>query len=419
MKVCLVEACPDRDAGSIGAFYVAHHARMAGFEVDILRETKRGYDVELLSVHHATGFPHLARMPKRARWRLVGGHVMQNNPRPAIPFADAVCIGEGETWIKNALRRLEETDDIDSLSDIPGTVISKHHRVGASIPPANVERPLPDNPPYLNRPGTGSAAWYIEIARGCPYRCHYCELGHSVPYRRYSSEHIRRVIEQTDMNKTRKINLFAPDEASHPEYNDIFDYLSERGFAANFSSMRVESVLRNKLPSSLRTNHLVRIGLDGLTYQTRLRVRKPITDEMLVEYFRVLLERGHIQFKIFMIFGYPWETPGDFDRFDNLMQQVFSLPIRKNVALRIKWTPFIPQPSTPLADAEARYDFRLVRRIREWHNLHHKPNKNPGWYVDCDGLMSYNTWLEQRRLTSGDERLLMETFSKNVLWKVR
>jgi radical SAM superfamily enzyme YgiQ (UPF0313 family) len=406
LKVCVVEACSDTNAGSIGAFYVAERARAAGHHVDPLRRTTDGYDVELVSVHHCLDFPRLATMPKRATWRIVGGHPMQNNPRPVIPFADAVCVGEGESWIGGALNLLATERRIEALADLPGTIISGRWRKGDPVPAANVERPLPQNPPYLNRPGTRSAAWYIEIARGCPYRCHYCELGHSTPFRLYDVERVKRVLDMVDTSQARKVNFYAPDEASHPHYKELFAYLRGKGCVAGFSSMRVDSVLRRGLPD-IPTNYLIRVGIDGLTEETRRRVGKDITDDMIVEYFRMLTERGFVQLKTFMMVGYPWETVEDFEGFERLMDRVLSLPLARNVSLRVKWTPFIPQPCTPLGDVQAVYDHNMMDKVRMWHALRQYPRKEPGFWVTNDGLMSWRSHQLQCKLTAGDEEVLL------------
>lgn len=405
MNICMVEACREEDAGSIGAWYIVHHAGLAGYPVKIVRQSNKSYDVELISVHHCSDFERLAKMPKRAKIRIVGGHPMQNNPRPVIPFADAICVGEGESWIKQALPLLEK-HGVDGLADLPGTIICKNWKYGDPVPAPNIENPLPDNPPYLNRPGTLSAAWYVEIARGCPYSCAFCELGNSMPYRIYTVDQIKKVLDQADIKKTRKINFYAPDEAAHPGYHEMFDYLMERGYMASFSSMRIDSILKRGLPA-LKRNVLLRVGIDGLTEETRRRVKKLITDDMIVEYFQQFIKRGHIQFKMFFIIGYPWEKVSDFDQFSELMRRIFEIPLKKNVSLRIKWTPFIPQPCTPLGREKAKYDFELIEKINIWHAINARPNHEPGWYVENDGLMSCRSHKRQCELTSGDETTLL------------
>ncbi|MCL1789845.1 MAG: hypothetical protein FWG40_00550 [Peptococcaceae bacterium] len=408
LKTCMIEACQDQDRGSIGAFYVAHHAELAGYKPDFLRSTKAGYDVEMISVHHCNDFARLAAMPKKAKWRIVGGHPMQNNPRPAIPYADVICVGEAESWIKEVLPRIDADDDIEGLRDIPGTIICRDWKVGSPIPKANIENPLPDNPPYLNRPGTRSAAWYIEFARGCPYACHYCELGHSTPYRPYDIDHLKAVIDKADTTKTRKINPYAPDEASVPRYQDLYDYLNIKGYNAGFASMRVDSVLKN-LPN-VKMNQLIRVGIDGLTEETRFRVKKKITDQMIYDYFKTFVDRGHVQFKMFMIVGYPWDTMEDFEKWEWFMERVFSIPLKKNVSLRIKWTPFIPQPCTPLAKEVPNYTWDMYLAIEKWHSMYRRPRIEPGWFVENDGLMGHKAHKRQCGITAGDERFFVSEY---------
>ena len=406
----MVEACKKQDKGSIGAFYVRHHAKLAGYDVDLLDNTADGYDVELISIHHANNFYDLANMKKRAKWRIVGGHPMQNNPLPAIPLADVICIGEGESWIKNALRIIDETKDIQGLSVLPGTIICKDWKPNDKIPKPNIENPLPDNPPYLNYENTGSKAWYIEMARGCPYGCYYCELGHSTTYRPYNKEHLLRKIDSIDISKTRKINFYAPDEASHPYYQELYNYLYTKGFSAQFSSMRIDSILKN--PPNIKQSHLIRVGVDGLTERIRFAVNKKITDDMIVEYFKFFIDRGHVNFKIFMIVGYPNETMADFDEFEEFMQRLFTLPLHKNVMLRIKFTPLIPQPCTPLKNVIPTYDYEKFVRIRTFFAKYGKPRREPGFWLTDDGLMMPKSHKEQMKITNADETF----FNEYVIW---
>lgn len=84
------------------------------------------------------------------------------------------------------------------------------------------------------------------------------------------------------------------------------------------------------------------------------------------------------------------------------------IPLKKNVSLRIKWTPFIPQPCTPLADTEAQYDFDLIDKINIWHAVNARPKREPGWYIENDGLMSARSHRTQCILTKGDEHVLFK-----------
>ena len=419
LKCCMIELAKDDDTGSIGAHFVADHARREGFDVEHVApdSTASGYDVELVSVHHCTDWPRLANLPKRGKIRIIGGHVMSNNARPGIPLSDAVCVGEGESWIKAALNRLEENPDPSSLRGLPGTIVSADHKPGDPIPEPNIEDPLPDNGPYLNRPGTLSARWYIEIARGCPWKCHYCELGHSMPYRHYPTETILQKMAMIDPIGSKKLNFFAPDEASHPGYNKLMDELRRLKYQQAFGSYRVDQVIRKDVVPYSKSQ-LVRVGVDGLTEATRLRVNKRISDDMLVKFFEKLSGHGHVQFKMFMLIGYPWEKAEDFKEWELLMRRISSIPVKKNCWVRIKWTPLIPQPCTPLADAKAQYDMKLVAKIHRWHTLHRNIVKHPGWHFECDGLMGIESHKRQIDLTWGNESMLIKKAKYvNPVWR--
>lgn len=377
---------------SIGAFFVKSGLERAGHQVTIVDLPQTGFDVEMFSVHHVTDFRAVVTMPQQSPIRICGGHALYTNPRPLIPFSDYVFLGEWDTGFQHA-------EIIPKAA--PGIIAKDAWQKGSPLPPYRIETPLPQLLPYLNHDETGSAAWYIEIARGCPFACHYCELGHSVNYRRYAKSSILAAIDACDFSKTRKINFFAPDEASHPDYAELLDYVLSKGaFPSGFASMRMDTVQRL---STLRRNTLIRCGVDGLTESTRQRVGKQITNNMLFDHFERLTQAGHTNFKLFMIFGYEWEVLSDFDEFEKTMRRIFALPLKKNVSLRIKWTPFIPQPSTPLARSIPRYDRAMIAKIERFHTLFARPKRTPGFFVENDGLMAEHTHKHQCELNVADE----------------
>jgi len=414
MKIRMIEATHLRNRGSIGCHYVVEAARRAGFSVDWeLRQEyhHHEYDVELISLHHCLDFLQLRDLPRRGKIRLVGGHVMANNPRPAIPFADVICIGEGEEWIVMALKRIREGAKARDLVSLPGTIVPSAWDGG--IPSPNAVTPLPRHRPYLNRCGEGHArVWYIEMARGCPFACRFCELGWSVKYRKQERKWLFTCLDLIDTSRSKRVSFFAPDEASHPDYPDLLEEIHRRGLITSFGSMRLDRVMKSNLP--FRKNMLIRVGLDGLTEATRKRVGKPLSDVTVVEYFRMMSTRGHSNFKVFVIFGYPWEELEDFDEWERLWGHITSIPRKQSAHVRVKFTPFIPQPSTPLGRETAKYDERMVARIRRWLDRVREPHRYPGWYIESDGVMSKQAHEIQCRLTQGDENIVFDLEKEGI-----
>lgn len=404
LRITLTEATEPDSRGSMGAHYIKEAAEWSGFRVDYEHpENRTPADVELVSVHHCSDWPILAKLPRVAPIRLAGGHVTTNNVRPGIPFADAWCIGEGETWIAHALHRLNSGMELESLKELPGTIVGKSD---VQIPPGNTEPSVPKHPPYLNRDGDGHArVWYLELSRGCPFHCHYCELGWAWKYRMQDTDWLLSQIDGIDKSRSNRITLFAPDEASHPGYGDVLERIHQRGLITSFGSMRFDVIVKKNLP--FKPNMLIRVAVDGLTEATRKRVNRNQTNQAIYDYFRFMSDRGHSNFKIFTIFGYPWETLSDFDEWEWLWSRIASIPRKKNAHVRVKFTPLIPQPSTPLGDCEPIYDEAMADRIRKWFARVRMPTRRPGWFVENDGLMSRKSHAEQVRLTRGDETLLL------------
>jgi radical SAM superfamily enzyme YgiQ (UPF0313 family) len=402
VKVCLWEACSEQDSGNIGAFYVKYWAEKAGVKIETIRpgSSKTGYDIELVSVHHCTDLPRLANERKHGKIRIIGGHITFSNARPLIPFGDVICLGDGETWIFEAISKLSKKLDINELKELKGTIICKEWKIGDSIPGLNYENPLPKNPPYLNRQTEKNSRWYVEIARGCPYSCSYCELGNSMPYRHYSLEDIIDSINSIDTSKSVKINWFAADESSHPNYNELMDIVIKRGYRQAYGSYRIDQVLKNEIKVS--SGQLIRVGVDGLTEETRFRVKKKISNEMIIRYFKTLLQQGHHSFKIFMMFAYPWENLTDFDEFEAVMNSIIPMIAKHKAHLRVKWTPLIPQPCTPLGKEKALYNPLMEIRIKEWHR------KIRGFGVECDGIMSSESHQKQIDLTHSNEVFMLK-----------
>lgn len=404
MKVRFAEVAALEAQGSIGANYIFETVRNAGYDVSRTSPEAEGrWDVELLSLHHCTDFPRLARLPRRASIRIIGGYPLASNPRPVVPFADVICLGEGETWILSALDLAKKGASLVEYSQLPGTIVPEFW--DGKIPNANAESIVPKHPPYLNVASEGhKRTWYLELARGCPFMCAFCTLGHGVPYRIQDTSWILSLLGKIDTSKSKRVTLFAPDEASHPGYTEILRKIHKLKLITSFGSMRLDQIIKKDLP--FKKNMLIRVGIDGLSERLRFNVGKKITNKQIVQYFRHLSGKGHVSFKIFQIFGLPGETMADWEEWKLIWSHIAAIPRLTNAHVRIKFTPFIPQPGTPLGKAIGRYDQGMANRVAEWMARNAKPHRHPGWYLKSDGVMSARSYDEQVKLVVGNEKVL-------------
>lgn len=413
MKICLIEAVEKKvDAGSIGVYFIEQAVKRAGHTVERIpwNSQRYCYDVELISVHHPANYPTLQKIPRHAKIRIIGGHVTYTNPRPVIPLCDAVCLGDGEQWIVDTLSRIErDRRYFETIDAINGGILTRTWKLKAVLPKLNFLTPLPlENPPYLNNRGELNSAWYIEITRGCPFRCAYCEVGHAMPCRHVPYQRIVAQLDALNRLETDRVVFFASDEASHPEYARIVQAAKDRGFRQVVGLYRLDQIQRHGLTFS--RNQLIKVGVDGLTEATRFRVGKRLSDNEIYEYFRTMSGLGHVFFKAYQMFGYPWERLEDFDQFEALMDRVFALPISESVKLMIKWAPLIPRPKTPLEGEQAQYNAKMVKRIKAWHVEHAIPKRSPGWFVELDqGIQSRATHARHCRYYTGNETELLDS----------
>jgi len=102
-------------------------------------------------------------------------------------------------------------------------------------------------------------------------------------------------------------------------------------------------------------------ALDGLSEETRRKVRKSVSDEEILDKLTRLIEAsdraGSKAFlRVYQIIGYPWETPESV-REDLARQRELFLRARPRgsgrVVMMYKFTPFSPEPLTEMERAQA------------------------------------------------------------------
>jgi len=325
----------------------------------------------LLSIHHVKDLPYMEELPDEFLERNIiigGGHTM-NNPWPHLKYCDAVFIGEAETEIvgiielaqaaesKQAFRRLiHDHPNMATVEKIGTCAVHKHYV-------EDIER----NPVYLNQSSAEGHAdtWYIEMARGCRSKCYYCELGWTNPYREISAENAIDKIDSLDTSICNRVNVFGPDDASYSHYNQVHDRIIERGLQMNFGSMRFDTL--KKLTLKHKKNFLFRFGLDSFTDEGRRIVNKHITWDEVIRDTVEMAQAGFVLFKYFVIFGYPWEGMKEFEYF---VSKLYELDRRlhfrvRPIILRLKFTPLIPQPLTPLEDITPNYPVDIAIEIEK------------------------------------------------------
>lgn len=198
----------------------------------------------------------LAQALKQAAPRafvFVGGHHASLNPADfAVPWVDAIAVGEGEYSAPALLRALAAGDDLRSVAGL--VINTSAGQVATGLGPLTSDLdllPLPSRSHVadLRRAyhlGMRGYLTSIETSRGCPYRCTFCSVWrfHQGRVRFKSPE---RVVEELEAVESK--NVFVTDDnflASISRAETIADLLLQKGIKKRFIfQARTDSIARH------------------------------------------------------------------------------------------------------------------------------------------------------------------------------
>ncbi len=303
----------------------------------------------------------LGKVPIRASDRgdsdpvVIAGGPCVFNPEPMSEFIDAFVIGEGEEAILEIASLVKcvkcnvspsRDEKLKELSKIEGVYVPALHVTHSTL---HIEKRIisdldnayfPTAPvvPYIqivhDRIG-------IEIMRGCPHKCRFCQACKiSHPLRVRSVEKILEIAE-TSVKSTgyEEISLLSLSTGDYPYLEELVIKLEERfrplGIKISLPSLRVKSFTDNKLKGVIKRAGLTFAPETG-SDELRERLDKSIKNEEIIQRSSLALELGWKKVKLYFMLGLPEETSEDIDAIAALALRI------KSVSLSV--SPFIPKP---------------------------------------------------------------------------
>lgn len=197
----------------------------------------------------------------------------------------------------------------------------------------------------------------VEIMRGCPGRCRFCQASFCRrPVRYRSIEKITELAEKSyRASGFDTVSLLSLSTADYPKLEELVTSLQEcfQGRHVGFSlpSLRVDQQLKlvPKLASSVRKSGLT-IAVEAANESLRSIINKPLKDEDLFAAVEAAYNSGWQKLKLYFMVGLPGESEKDVVRIVELCNDLARL--RKDVDGRIghinitiSW--FVPKPHTP------------------------------------------------------------------------
>jgi len=197
----------------------------------------------------------------------------------------------------------------------------------------------------------------IEIMRGCPRQCRFCESGHTKGHVRYRSPEkivdlARAAYANTGLDE---ISLASLSPSDHPQLKAILTTLdaefAPKGVSLSLPSLRTNDQLElvPRLLGSVRKSGLTMVPEAALP-RLRLVIGKAVQDDHLFAGAREAWAHGWNLVKLYFMIGLPTETEEDVMGIARLARRVSELrrdsgkgPGKVNVAV----SNFVPKPHTP------------------------------------------------------------------------
>lgn len=270
---------------------------------------------------------------------IVGGPHATACPQEVAGYADYVVVGEGEYTLPRLLEDLRDGGE----GRIPGVMTGDHYR------PAVSSVRLDAYPAFSEMKG------YVEITRGCPHACGYCQtpqiFGHCMRHR--SVDVVARFANRHRQSRFVSPNAFAyGSDGIHPRWDTIerlFKACRHQIFFGTFpSEVRPEFVCNESLALVVQycANTKLHFGAQSGSDAVLEKLRRGHTVGDVLRAYDLCCEYS-LEPVVDVIVGLPFESDDDQRATLDLVQE-----IARHGTVHVHR--FIPLPGTPLAGSVAR-----------------------------------------------------------------
>ncbi len=400
----------------------------------------------------------LGRIPLLANERtddhplIIAGGPGAQNPEPMAPFIDVFVIGDGEETIVTLAERwaeLKKDRTINRAEKIArlvsgldwayapqfyepeyaqdGTIVAMHRTrsdVPLSIMAATIkadfdEVHVPTKPivPFVECAHDRIA---VEIMRGCPWQCRFCQSTViKRPLRFRSVSKIVELCKEAYQNTGHdEISVLSLSSSDYPKFRELVHALHDEFWPkyvnVSVPSLRVNEQFKDvpKLVAGAR-KHGLTLAPEVARDDMREQIRKPIDNDDLYEGCREAFKQGWKRVKLYFLCGLPGERTVDLDGIVDIAERISR--IGKEVTGRFidvtaSVSNFVPKPHTPY-----QWDGMRDREYFKWAHQYMKQRvKLKAVRIKCHDT---ERSLLEGILTRGDRRIalaLLETWKRGA-----
>jgi radical SAM superfamily enzyme YgiQ (UPF0313 family) len=299
---------------------------------------------------------------------IIAGGGMSNCCEPVAEFIDLFVLGEGEEAIVELAKLVRMRKKAGATKKEPlfhiaerfdwayvPAVHAGHARRNAIVEDfESAAVPLRPIVPFVQAVHERVS---VEIMRGCPGRCRFCQASFCRRPVRYRG--VEKIIDiaKSCYHSTGfdTVSLLSLSSADYPNLEELVAglhaYFHSKHVGLSLPSLRVDRQLKllPKLLTSVRKGGLT-IAVEAASERLRQIINKPLKDEDLFAAAEAAYRAGWQRLKLYFMIGLPGETVEDVKRIVELSFELAKL--RKRVGgktgqinITVSW--FVPKPHTP------------------------------------------------------------------------
>jgi radical SAM family uncharacterized protein len=197
----------------------------------------------------------------------------------------------------------------------------------------------------------------IEIMRGCPGKCRFCQsttIKRPLRFRKVESI-VQAAMEQYRTTGYNEISLLSLSTSDYPEFDKLMRRLLETfrplGVSVSLPSLRINEQLRSvgELLTTDRHSGLT-LAPEAARDEMRRRIGKSITNDDLYAGCRRAFENGFSRVKLYFMCGLPGEQEADLDGIVEMSETIARLgkEVRgRTIDVVANVSNFVPKPQTP------------------------------------------------------------------------
>lgn len=370
-------------------------------EFDVLGVTLQ-YDLcstNVLTILDLGGVPLDAHQRTLDHPLVIAGGPCVFNPEPMARFIDAFVLGDGEemlprvcrAWVELRRSAGDRAEALARLAELPHVYVPRFYAPpeGPGGTPRALRPGLPeliepavvadlDAVPLPTRPVVPNVECVqdriaIEIMRGCPGRCRFCQsttIKRPVRFRQVETI-VQAALETYWNTGYNEVSLLSLSTSDYPQFDPLLRRLQETfralGVSISVPSLRANEQLRaiGELLTTDRTSGLT-LAPEAARDEMRRQVGKNIRNEDLYAGCRSALSAGFQRVKLYFMCGLPGEQQADLDGIVEMAETISRMGKEltgRFATVVANVSNFVPRPQTP-------YQWQGMQRREYFHDVH-------------------------------------------------